>query len=296
MNSIIRTENLEKFYGGAVKTHALKGVTLEIPRGSFSCIIGQSGHGKSTLMHLLGGLDRPSAGKIFVCDENISQLSDKKLSELRAKKIGFVFQFFNLLKNLSALENIQTAMMFGVPREKNFGNARGKISSQEKNVNEFEKISSQEKNVGEFEKISSQEKNASEFGKISAQEKNAHEFEKISAREKNVSEFGRISVNEKNARELLELVGLSEKARAKPNELSGGQQQRVSIARALANDPEILLMDEPTGNLDSRSEHEVLEQIFKIHKTGKTIVVVTHNEEIARRAELVFEIRDGRLV
>ena len=221
MNNIIRTENLEKFYGkSTVKTHALKGVSLEIPRGSFSCIIGASGHGKSTLMHLIGGLDKPSAGNIFIDSVNISKLNDGKLSELRAKKIGFVFQFFNLLQNLTALENIQTSMMFG----------------------------------------------------------------KIPAKEQ-----------KKKAEQLLELVGLSEKANAKPNELSGGQQQRVSIARALANAPEILLMDEPTGNLDSESEEEVLGHIFDIHKTGKTIVIVTHNNDLTKKADIVFEIRDGKL-
>ncbi|MCL2698000.1 MAG: ABC transporter ATP-binding protein [Oscillospiraceae bacterium] len=225
--SIIKTENLEKIYGKSkVKTHALKGVNMEIPQGSFSCIIGTSGHGKSTLMHLIGGLDKPTAGKVFIDDVNISDLSDNKLSCLRAKKIGFVFQFFNLLQNLTALENIQTAMMFG----------RGSPRRQ------------------------------SGF---------AHERQR--------------------ALELLELVGLSDKANAKPNEMSGGQQQRVSIARALANDPDILLMDEPTGNLDSKSEKEVLEHIFKIHKTGKTVVIVTHNKELAAQAEMVFEIKDGTL-
>jgi len=219
-NIIIKTQNLEKVYGGGkVKTHALKGVDIEIAEGSFTCIIGPSGHGKSTLLHLIGGLDRPSAGSIHIGGTDISQLSDAGLSLLRAKKIGFVFQFFNLLQNLTALENIQTAMMFsGLPQ------------------------------------------------------------------------------NEQQARawELLELVGLTDKAHAKPNELSGGQQQRVSIARALANDPGILLMDEPTGNLDSASEEEVLKHILAVHKMGKTVVIVTHNNEIAAQAETVLQVRDGR--
>jgi len=219
--SIIRTENLEKTYGkSAVKTHALKGVSIEIPRGSFSCIIGKSGHGKSTLMQLIGGLDKATGGKVFIDGVDISGLSDSKLSELRANKIGFVFQFFNLLQNLTALENIQVAMMFG-----------GVPTNEQR----------------------------------------------------------------KKAEELLALVGLSDKADAKPNELSGGQQQKISIARALANNPDILLMDEPTGNLDSESEKDVLEHIFKIHKTGKTIVMVTHNNDLAKQAELLFEIRDGKL-
>jgi len=218
---IIRTENLEKTYGSKVKTHALKGVNLEIPRGSFSCIIGPSGHGKSTLLQLIGGLDKPSSGHVFIEDIDISSLNDNKLSEIRGEKIGFVFQSFNLLENLTAAENIQTAMMFARANQK--------------------------------------------------------------------------STN-KRAVALLDMVGLRDKTSAKPSELSGGQLQRVAIARSLANDPAILLMDEPTGNLDSQSEADVLAHILNIHKTGKTIIIVTHNNDIARQAELLFEIRDGRLV
>ena len=217
---IIEVEKLEKTYGSKVKTPALRGVSLKIPRGSFSCIVGQSGHGKSTLMHLLGGLDKPTRGSVFIDGTDISKLSDNRLSELRTQKIGFVFQFFNLLQNLTASENIQTAMMFG------------KISSK---------------------------------------------------------------AQKKKTEELLALVGLSDKANSKPSELSGGQQQRISIARALANNPDILLMDEPTGNLDSESEAEVLKHIFEIHKAGKTIIIVTHNQELAKKSEFIFEIRDGKI-
>ncbi len=217
---IIKTEGLVKTYNGKVKTHALRGISLDIPRGSFSCVTGPSGHGKSTLMHLIGGLDRPTKGRVFIDGQDISKLGNSGLAELRAKRIGFVFQFFNLLQNLTAQENVETAMMF----------------SQTKDGNHKEK-----------------------------------------------------------AIELLTLVGLSEKLRAKPSELSGGQQQRVAIARALANSPDILLMDEPTGNLDSKSESEVLENIFKLHREGKTVVVVTHNNEIAKQAEIIYKIRDGGL-
>jgi len=217
---IIKTESLEKTYGNKVKTHALKGVSLKIPRGSLCCIIGPSGHGKSTLLQLIGGLDKPTGGRVFIEDTDISSLNDNKLSEIRGEKIGFVFQSFNLLENLTASENIQTAMMFAKTSQK---------------------------------------------------------------------------PTSKRALELLDMVGLSERANSKPSELSGGQLQRVAIARSLANDPSILLMDEPTGNLDSQSEHDVLEHIFNIHKTGKTIVIVTHSGDIAKQAELLFEIRDGRL-
>jgi len=220
-NIIIKTDNLVKTYGNSnVKTHALRGINLEIPQGSFSCIIGPSGHGKSTLLHLIGGLDKPTDGSVYIDGVNISGLRDNKLAELRGQKIGFVFQFFNLLHNLSAIENIQTAMMFTKTP---------------------------------------------------------------------------LKIQKAKAEELLALVGLTDKANAKPAELSGGQQQRVSIARALANNPDILLMDEPTGNLDSQSESDILEHIFNIHKSGKTIVIVTHNTELAKKAELLFEIHDGSL-
>lgn len=220
-NMIIKTENLIKTYNtGRVKTYALRGISLEIPGGIFSCIIGPSGHGKSTLMHLIGGLDKPTEGHVFIDGADITGLSNSELAKLRASKIGFVFQFFNLLPNLTAEENVETAMMF--------------LKTDEK-------------------------------------------------------------AQKEKAKGLLSLVGLSEKLRAKPSELSGGQQQRVAIARALANDPEILLMDEPTGNLDSESEAEVLDHILKLHKRGKTIVIVTHNSEIAKKAEIVFKINDGRL-
>ena len=220
--AIIKTENLEKIYGaGNAKTHALRGVSMEVPKGSFSCIIGASGHGKSTLLNLISGLDSATSGKVYIDGVDISKLNGNKLAELRAEKIGFVFQFFNLLANLTALENIETAMMFGkIP-----------VKSQRK-----------------------------------------------------------------KAEQLLELVGIADKANAKPHELSGGQRQRVAIARALANDPEIIIMDEPTGNLDSASGEEVLQHIFDIHKTGKTIIIVTHNSELAQKAELIFELRDGRLI
>lgn len=201
-------------------THALCGVDLELRRGSFSCIVGPSGHGKSTLMHLLGGLDRPTAGRVFIDGEDVTRLANSRLAALRARKIGFVFQFFNLLQGLTAEENVETAMMFFNVPEK---------------------------------------------------------------------------AQQERARELLSCVGLSEKLMAKPSELSGGQQQRVAIARALANDPDILLMDEPTGNLDSASEAEVLAVVFQLHRKGKTVVIVTHNTEIAKCAERIIEIKDGKI-
>jgi putative ABC transport system ATP-binding protein len=218
---IIRTENLAKTYGtGAASSHALRGVSATIRRGSFTCIVGPSGHGKSTLMHLLGGLDRPSSGSVQIDGVELTRLDSSSLARLRAGKIGFVFQFFNLLRNLTAVENVETAMMLsGVPERQQAARAR----------------------------------------------------------------------------EMLAQVGLAEKFGARPSELSGGQQQRVAIARALVNDPDILLMDEPTGNLDSAAEAEIMEILHTLHGRGKTIVLVTHNDGIARQAQSVIRVQDGRI-
>jgi putative ABC transport system ATP-binding protein len=219
-NVIIRTENLSKVYDTGFRTVALQDVDLQIPTGSLSCIMGPSGHGKSTLLHLIGGLDRPTSGKVFLDDVELTSVSANRLAEIRSRKMGFVFQFFNLLPVLTALENVQVAMMLAG------------ISKKEQ---------------------------------------------------------------EDRATELLNLVGLEDKLQAKPNQLSGGQRQRVAIARALANDPDILLMDEPSGNLDSRAEGELLEYIRKVNEQGKTIVIVTHSETVAAMAQKTFFIRDGAL-
>ena len=220
-DSVITVNNLVKEYGsGAAMVKALRGVDLKIARGSFTCIVGPSGHGKSTLMHMLGGLDHPTSGGVAIDGQEIFQLDNKDLARLRAQKIGFVFQFFNLLQSLTATENIETALMLaGVPEEQ----------------------------------------------------------------------------QKKRAKELLQIVGLEEKANAKPRQLSGGQQQRVAIARALANDPPILLMDEPTGNLDSEAEAEVMSVLEALNRQGKTIIFVTHSNEIAARAEHLILVRDGQV-
>jgi putative ABC transport system ATP-binding protein len=219
--AIIRTENASKVYStGDVATWALRGVTMEIAKGSFTCIVGPSGHGKSTLMHLIGGLDRPTEGAVYLGGAELSRMDNSTLARLRGEKIGFVFQFFNLLPGLSAAENVEVAMMLaGVPEKQQAARSL----------------------------------------------------------------------------ELLAMVGLAEKANSKPSQLSGGQQQRVAIARALANDPDILLMDEPTGNLDSAAEAEVLEILHALHARGKTIVIVTHSNEIAGTAQNVIHVRDGKV-
>ena len=169
-------------------------------------------------MHLIGGLDRPTDGKVYIGDLEISRIPNSDLARLRGKRIGFVFQFFNLMQGLTAIENVEIAMMLaGVPE-----------------------------------------------------------------REQRV-----------RAEKLLALVGLTEKADSKPGQLSGGQQQRVAIARALANDPDILLMDEPTGNLDSVAEAEVLDLLQTLHQQGKTVVIVTHSDEVAKRGERIVRVKDG---
>jgi putative ABC transport system ATP-binding protein len=221
MNNLIEITNIHKTYlKGSVPTKALRGVSLTISQGTFACITGPSGHGKSTLLHLMGGLDKPDQGTIQVLGKDIYQLPDKQLARFRAEKLGFVFQFFNLLNNLSVLENVQIPMMFiGVPKEE--------------------------------------------------QAEKAHK--------------------------LLASVGLQDKVRSRATELSGGQMQRVAIARALANDPELLLMDEPTGNLDSTAEKEVMEIVKQLHEKGKTIIIVTHEQEISRKAQRIIRIKDGCL-
>ena len=221
-NHVMTVRDVHKTYTGrGVPVHALRGVDLDVDAGSFTCLIGPSGHGKSTLLHLLGGLDRPTSGSVTVLGEHIESMSDGQLARFRATRVGFVFQFFNLLKGLTVAENVELAMMYaGAP------------------------VREQKRRVGE----------------------------------------------------LLEAVGLVSKRDARANELSGGQMQRVAIARALANDPEVLLLDEPTGNLDSASEADVLAILADLHAAGRTIVMVTHGLDIAARAGRIVEVHDGQVV
>ncbi|MEM2918688.1 MAG: ABC transporter ATP-binding protein [Candidatus Altiarchaeota archaeon] len=219
-STIVKIKDISKTYGDKIKTKALRGINLEIRKGEFIAIVGPSGHGKSTLLHLIGGLDRATNGSIIIDNVDLSELGENELTDFRCKKIGFVFQFFNLIPTLTARENIEVPMMFlGFPENE----------------------------------------------------------------------------QEKRAMELLKLMGLEDKKDAKPSELNGGQQQRVAIARALANDPEIILMDEPTGNLDSESRHELLIYIKKLNDNGKTIVIVTHDIEVANHAHKIYYIKDGKI-
>lgn len=218
---VLKTDNLKKFYGKEEnQVKALNGVSLSIEQGEFIAIVGTSGSGKSTLLHMLGGLDRPTSGKVFVDDKDIFTLKDEALTIFRRRKIGFVFQAFNLVPVLNVYENIV------LPIELDGNEVDGAYVEQ-----------------------------------------------------------------------IVEALGLKEKKNSMPSQLSGGQQQRVAIARALASKPTILLADEPTGNLDSKTSQDVL-SLLKItgQKFGQTIVMITHNEEIAQMADRIIHIEDGFIV
>ena len=219
--SILQTESLKKYYGtGDTEVRALDGVDLTVERGEFVAIVGTSGSGKSTLLHMLGGLDRPTAGKVTVDGKDIFALKDAELTIFRRRKIGFVFQSYNLVPVLSVWENIVLPIQLD----------------------------------------------------------------------------GR-AVDEAFVREVVATLGLEKKLQNLPSQLSGGQQQRVAIARALATKPAILLADEPTGNLDSKTSQDVL-GLMKVtsQKFGQTMVMITHNEEIAQLADRIVRIEDGRIV
>lgn len=218
---IIKVQNLTKMFGKKIKTSALENVNLEIKKGEFVAIMGHSGHGKSTLLHLIGGLDYPTSGKVFIDEIDIYSLKESELTELRNKKMGFVFQSFNLLSTLTSIENVEMAMM--------------------------------------------------------------------------LSGLSEIEQKDK-ARRLLKLLGIDNKENSKPFELSGGQKQRVAIARALANDPDIILMDEPTGNLDSKSSNDLMKYIKNLNKEGQTILLITHDIDIAKKANKIYKIHDGKIV
>jgi len=221
---LIRVVDLKRSYAlGDVTVHALRGVTLEIAKGSMIAIVGASGSGKSTLMNILGLLDRPSSGQYFLDGQDVSGFDRDRRAELRNRKIGFVFQNFSLLPRTTALENVELPLLY---------NGRGSRPKQRHH----------------------------------------------------------------KAMELLRTVGLGERAHHTPNQLSGGQQQRVAIARALVNDPELILADEPTGNLDSRTSVEIMEILQRLNReSGMTVLLITHEHDIAGYASRVVTVRDGRV-
>jgi putative ABC transport system ATP-binding protein len=219
---IIKINQLDKTYGsGDIKVEALKKVSFDISSGEFISIIGPSGSGKSTLMNIIGCLDKPTGGNYYLTNSKIESLSDNELAVVRNKKIGFVFQSFNLLPRVSALKNVELCMIYAG------------ISKPERMI---------------------------------------------------------------RAKDALEKVGLTDRMHHKPNELSGGQKQRVAIARAIVTNPDIILADEPTGNLDSHSTEEILKIFESLNKAGKTIIIVTHEDEVANRSKRILTFRDGRLV
>ncbi len=220
-NSIIQARHLSKVYKTeAVETIALEDVSISIKKGEFVAIMGPSGSGKSTLMHILGALDLPTSGEYVLDGENVEKFSDDELADIRNKKIGFIFQAYNLLPRATALKNVTLPMIYaGISKE-----------------------------------------------------------ERI-----------------KKAKKYLEMVGLKDRIEYTPNQLSGGQQQRVAIARALAMNPAILLADEPTGNIASAQAEEIMSIFQKLNKEGHTIVMITHEADIAGHAKRIIYIRDGKI-
>ena len=218
---LLEIKDIVKIYRmGSVEVRALDGVSFSVEKGEYLSIMGRSGSGKSTMMNMLGCLDKPTAGHYLLGGRDVSMLDDNALSEIRSRRLGFVFQSYNLIAQLSVLENIEVPLFY----------------------------------QGQSERA------------------------------------GR-----RRAQQLAEMVGLGDRAGHKPAELSGGERQRVAIARALANDPLVILADEPTGNLDSATGKEILRLLDELHRTGRTMIMVTHNETIAGRAERLIRLLDGRI-
>ena len=220
-NALISLEGIQRLYSMGDETiYALRGIDLQIKRNEYVALMGPSGSGKSTLMNLIGCLDSPSSGSYWLNGQDVAGLSDNRLAEIRNREIGFVFQTFNLLPRLTALDNVALPLVYA-------------------GVTELER--------------------------------------------------------RERAHDVLKQVGLQDRVGHRPNELSGGQRQRVALARALVNKPSLILADEPTGNLDSKTSVEIMEMFASIHALGNTIVLVTHEEDIARHAHRMVRLKDGRI-
>ena len=221
MGALIHIENMKKIYNpGENEVRALDGIDLDIEKGDLVAIVGRSGSGKSTLMNMLGCLDTPTSGKYVLDGQDVASMTDNQLADVRNKEIGFIFQGFNLISNLDAVENVELPLVY-----------RGVSKNERKQL----------------------------------------------------------------AMEALKSVGLEDRMKHKPNEMSGGQQQRVAVARAVAAKPPIILADEPTGNLDTKSTQEIMEILKELHRSGRTVIIITHDEEIASQAHRVIRILDGRI-
>jgi len=221
MSNVIKIRNIIRdFKLGSETVHVLKGIDLDIERGDYIAIMGPSGSGKSTLMNILGCLDTPTAGTYILNGNDVSQMQDDQLAEIRNKEIGFVFQTFNLLPRTTALDNVALPMVYAG------------VSKSERT---------------------------------------------------------------QRAKEVLADVGLADRMDHRPNQLSGGQRQRVAVGRALVNRPSIILADEPTGNLDSKTSEEIMQLLDEIHTNGNTVIVVTHEEDIAARSHRIIRLRDGMI-
>ena len=219
---LINIQSIAKIYKmGKIEVSALRGVTFQIEKGEFVSIMGSSGSGKTTLMDILGCLMRPTKGKYFLEGQDVSELKEDQLAEIRGQKIGFVFQGFNLLARTSALHNVELPLLYSNTSKKE---------------------------------------------------------------------------RRERAYQALQSVGLENRVHHRPNELSGGQQQRVAIARALVNNPSIIFADEPTGNLDSQSGKEIMEIFDKLHQQGSTIIMVTHERDIAEHAKRIIHLKDGQII
>ena len=302
---VLQAKNLRKIYGsGNNAVHALDGVDLSVKKGEFVAIVGTSGSGKSTLLHMLGGLDRPTSGTVMVDGQDIFSLKEEALTIFRRRKIGFVFQAYNLVPVLNVYENIVLPIALdGGKVNKAFVQQIGQTLGLSDRLDALPNQLS----GGQQQRVAIARALAAAPAIILADEptgnldsKTSQDVLSLLKVYENIVlpiELDGGKVNKDFVEQIVQTLGLEKKLDALPNQLSGGQQQRVAIARALAAAPAIILADEPTGNLDSKTSQDVL-SLLKVtsQKFAQTIVMITHNEEIAQMADRIIRIEDGRIV